>query len=114
MSTWYSAGDLRIDLMRLGDTWSRQANCLWLIRLARVAASTLNASCGQCSLESIGIGHKAHMDACDKETKEEKQDLIYGKFEHAIDTTSKVAGLTRRQYEECQIGKIRLGSASTR
>ena len=52
------------------------------------------------NLQSKGIEHKAHMEACDKETKEGEQDLIRGKFEHMLDTASKVAGLTRMQYEE--------------
>ena len=40
------------------------------------------------------------MEAYDKETKEGKPDLIHGKFEHMVETASKVAGLTRNQYEE--------------
>ena len=40
------------------------------------------------------------MEAYGKESKEGKQDLINGKFEHMIETASKVAGLTSKQYRE--------------
>ena len=50
--------------------------------------------------QSKGIEHKAHMGAYGKESKDRKQDLINGKFEHMLDTASKVAGLTGKQYRD--------------
>ena len=52
------------------------------------------------NLQSKGIERKTHMEVYDKETKGGKQDLIHGKLEQMIDTSSKVAWLNRRQYEE--------------
>ena len=40
------------------------------------------------------------MEAYGKEAKDGKQDLINGKFEHMLDTASKVAGLTSKQYRD--------------
>ena len=51
-------------------------------------------------MRSKGIEHKTHMEAYEKENREGKLGLINGKFEHMIETASKVAGLTRKQYKE--------------
>ena len=51
-----------------------------------------------------GVAHKEHMKAYDGETPERKVDIIYGKIEHILDTSAKVAGLTNKHYQEW--GKI--------
>ena len=40
------------------------------------------------------------MEAYGKESKDGKRDLIHGKFEHMLDTASRVAGLTNKQYRD--------------
>ena len=52
------------------------------------------------NLQEKGIEQKTHMEAYGKESKEGKQDLIHSTFEHMLDTASKIAGQTRRQYDE--------------
>ena len=52
------------------------------------------------NLQSKGIERKANMESYDKESEEGGQDLIDGEFEHVLDTASKVAGLTSKQYGE--------------
>ena len=51
-------------------------------------------------MQSKGIERKTHMEAYGKENREGKLDLTNGKFENMIETASKVAGLTRKQYKE--------------
>ena len=51
-------------------------------------------------MQSKGTEHKTHMGAYEKENREGKLDLTNGKFEHVIETASKVSGLTRKQYKE--------------
>ena len=52
------------------------------------------------NMHSRGMERKAHMDAYGKESKEGKIDLINGRLEYMMETASRTAGLTEKQYRE--------------
>ena len=47
-----------------------------------------------------GMERKAHMDAYGRESKEGRMGLINGRLEYMMETASKTAGLTEKQYRE--------------
>ena len=51
-------------------------------------------------LQIIGPEQKEHMNAYGAETPDEEVGLIYGRLEHLLDTSAKIAGLTQRQYRD--------------